>query len=303
VLMLGSAVVLVGMGIANVLLPPAVKRYFPDRIGLLTATYATLMSISTALPALLAAPLADSAGWRFSLGVWSAIAVVALIPWLGLLVRHRTAIAEDVPAIAEPHPVKKLWRSRTAVAIMLSLAVSSIGAYSAFAWLPEILRDVAGVTPVVAGSLLALFSFGGLPASIIAPILVARLRNAGILIYAGVVFFAAGYLGLLLAPSTFTWLWVILIGLGPVLFPVSLVLINLRTRTHAGSVALSGFSQGLGYTLGALGPLTVGLLHDATNGWTLPTILLIATTIPALYSARILGKPSFVEDELAARSH
>lgn len=300
-LLVGSAVVLVGMGIANVLLPPAVKRYFPDRIGLLTSTYATIMSISTALPALLAAPLADSIGWRFSLGVWSAVAMVAMVPWLILLSRHRTATAEADPAVevAPPEVVSRLWRSRTAVAIMLSLAVSSIGAYSAFAWLPEILRDVAGVTPVVAGSLLALFSFAGLPASIIAPILVAKLANSGLTIYAGVALFAVGYLGLLLAPTTLVWLWVFLLGLGPVLFPVSLVLINARTRGHAGSVALSGFSQGIGYTLGALGPLIVGLLHDVTHGWTVPILFLMATTIPAVFAAVVLAKPRFVEDELA----
>ena len=58
VLALGSAVSLAAMGIANVLLPPAVKRYFPDRIGGITAAYVTVMSISTALPAFGAAPIA-----------------------------------------------------------------------------------------------------------------------------------------------------------------------------------------------------------------------------------------------------
>ena len=81
------------------------------------------------------------------------------------------------------------------------------------------------------------------------------MRNVGILVYAGVVFFIVGYLGLLLVPATATWLWVAFAGAGPLLFPLALVLINLRTRTHAGSVALSGFVQGIGYTIGAVGPL------------------------------------------------
>ena len=41
----------------NVLLPPAVKKYFPDRIGLMTALYMTLMSVSATVPALIGSPI------------------------------------------------------------------------------------------------------------------------------------------------------------------------------------------------------------------------------------------------------
>ena len=73
----------------------------------------------------------------------------------------------------------------------------------------------------------------------------------------------------------------LLIGSGSILFPVSLVLINARTRTHGGTVALSGFAQGVAYALGALGPLLVGLLHDASGGWTLPLLFLLAVALVA----------------------
>ena len=305
VLLIGSALALVGMGMGNVLLPPAVKRYFPDRLGLVTATYATLMSISTALPALLAAPLADSIGWRFSLGVWSGLAMVALVPWVILLSRHRASLAatqqEETPELEEPPPalVNRLWRSPAALAITLAFAVSSLNAYASFAWLPEILGDIAGVNAVTGGSLLALFSFAGLPASIIAPILVTRLKNAGWIIHAGVAFFLVGYLGLILAPTAATWLWVLLIGLGPILFPVCLVLINSRTRTHAGSIALSGFAQGIGYTIGAVGPLLVGVLHEISGGWTVPLYFLLATAVTAVIAGVVIGRGRYIEDELA----
>ena len=54
-----------GMGMDNVLLPPLVKRYFPDRIGPVTAVHSVAMSFSTAIPPLLAVPLAVllAAGW------------------------------------------------------------------------------------------------------------------------------------------------------------------------------------------------------------------------------------------------
>lgn len=75
--------------------------------------------------------------------------------------------------------------------------------------------------------------------------------------------------------------------------------INVRTRTHSGTVALSGFAQGTTQALGALGPLLVGLLHDASDGWTLPLLFLLAVTLAATIPAVRLGRPTFVEDELS----
>ena len=304
-LLVGSAVTLVGVGICNVMLPPVVKRYFPDRVGLITAGYATLMSVSTAVPSLLAVPLSDSIGWRFSLAIWAAVAGTALVPWIILLTRHRRAAAvaalDASTAVEAPDGAleRRLWHSAVAVAITITFSVSTLNVYATFAWLPQILVDIVGSTPGEAGTLLAVYAIAGLPASIVAPILVNRLRSPAWVILAGVLFFVAGYLGLLIAPAPLTVLWVLLIGLGPILFPVCLVLINIRTRTHTGSVALSGFAQGIGYTIGALGPLLVGVLHDASGGWTLPLSFLLATSFVAIVGAVVLSRPGLVEDQLA----
>jgi len=303
-LLVGSAIALLGVGICNVMLPPVVKRYFPDRIGFVTATYATLMSVSTALPSVLAVPVSDSLGWRFSLAIWAAVAATALVPWIVLLARHRRDRAaalldeNNEPEAPDAALEGRLWRSPVAVAIAITFSVSTINAYASFAWLPQIIVDIADVGPGVGGNLLAVYSIAGLPASIVAPMLVARLRSPAWLIALGVALFVSGYLGLLFAPGSFTVLWVIFAGMGPVLFPVCLVLINTRTRTHTGSVALSGFAQAVGYTIGAFGPLLVGVLHDATGGWTVPLVFLLVTSLAGLYGAVVLARPGFVEDQL-----
>ena len=303
-LLVGSAIALLGVGICNVMLPPVVKRYFPDRIGFVTATYATLMSVSTALPSVLAVPVSDSLGWRFSLAIWAAVAATALVPWIVLLARHRRDRAAALldensePEAPDAALEGRLWRSPVAVAIAITFSVSTINAYASFAWLPQIIVDIADVGPGVGGNLLAVYSIAGLPASIVAPMLVARLRSPAWLIALGVALFVSGYLGLLFAPGSLTVLWVIFAGMGPILFPVCLVLINTRTRTHTGSVALSGFAQAVGYTIGAFGPLLVGVLHDATGGWTVPLVFLLVTSLAGLYGAVVLARPGFVEDQL-----
>jgi CP family cyanate transporter-like MFS transporter len=301
VLLLGSVIALAGTGIGNVLLPPIVRRYFPDRVALLTAVYVCIVGVSTAVPAALAAPVAEQMGWRFSLGIWSATSVVALVPWLVIIARERRQRLSDAVTV-EPPPtalLTRLWRSRVALSITIAFSTSTMCTYAAFAWLPEILGDIAGSTPTEAGVLLAVTGLVSVPYALIVPLLVARLRNVGWLMGAGIASFALGYLGLLLAPATFTLLWVLLIGSGSILFPVNLVLINSSTRTQGGTVALSGFAQGVAYALGALGPLLVGLLHDVSGGWTLPLLFLLAVDLVTTVPAITLARPAFVEDVLA----
>ena len=298
-LVAGSALALGAMGIANVLLPPVVKRYFNDKIGLVTAIYVTLMSISTAVPALTAAPIADSLGWRTSLGMWSLTAAIAAVPWLLVFVRrHHERPGESAPIVAVPERIRsQLWRSRTAWAIAAAFAISSINAYAMFAWLPTLLVERAGASHVEAGALLALYSFVAVPGSIIAPILVVRLRHPVWIMQSGVAFFLLGYLGLLLAPATATWLWVGLAGMGPILFPVALTLINVRTQSQQTSAALSGFVQGIGYTLAAFAPPLIGVLHEASGGWVVPLVVLSVVAAVAIPTGIALSKPRFVEED------
>lgn len=305
-LLLGSALTLAATGIANVLLPPLVKRYFPDRIGLLTATYATVMTISSAMPALSAAPIADSVGWRVSLGVWALTAVIAVVPWALILARQRraTAAGDAAPELVDAPPALagRLVQSRVALAIAGTFVVTSLNVYAMFAWLPILLVDIAEVTAVQAGALLSLFSFIAIPGSIAAPMLVPRMRKPGWLIQGGVALFIAGYAGLLLAPAAAPWLWVAFIGAGPILFPVCLVLINVRSESQRSSAALSGFAQGIGYGLAALGPLLVGVMHDASGGWTVPLLFLAIVSIAAVPFGVVLSHPRTVEQDLRERA-
>lgn len=302
VLVLGSVIAMAGMGFANIVLPPIIKKYFPDRVGLLTGTYVTLMSISASVPPLIAAPLAEAAGWRVTLGVWAVLAAGALVPWLIVFAQHRGKTrqsAADGAIPAQPQALLgRMHKSRVARALALAFAVTAFNVYGLFAWLPEIVIDTADATPPQAGALLALFGIIGLPLGLLAPFVATRVKNVGWVLAVAVGCYVVGYAGLLLAPGSATWLWVFLVGTGPLVFPLCLVLINLRTRSHEGSIALSGFVQGIAYGIGALGPLLIGLLHDLTDGWTIPLLFLLAITLLTLISAVMLAKPRMVEDEL-----
>lgn len=302
----GTLIALAAAGSGNILLPPIVKRYFPDRVGLVTSLYATAVAAGFTLPPITAYPIADAAGWRMSLAVWAMLAIVSLPPWIAVLVQRRRSMRVPVDAApeleeAEPALLGRIWHSRTAWAITLVFALTSFQAYSLFAWLPQLLVDQVGVSALEAGLLLGFWGVLGMAASFTAPILVARLSNVGWVMHFGAAGFVLGYLGLLFAPSVSPWLWMTLCGVGQIIFPACLALINLRTRTHDGSIALSAFVQSIGYLIAALGPLLIGLLHDVTSGWGASLALLSAAALLFIYFGIVLRKPRFVEDEIAFR--
>jgi MFS transporter, CP family, cyanate transporter len=273
-----------------------------------TAAYVTILTLGATSPAVLAAPVAHAAGWRVSVGVWALVAFLGLLPWIGIVLQNRRtsaalALAADLeggaPLIVPPsHMVHGIWHSRTAWVVAIVFSVTSFNAYSMFAWMPEILITTAGQTPVQAGALLGYYSALGIPFALLAPVLAARMKNIGLIIELGAAFLVAGNLGLMLAPAAAPLLWVTLVGCGQVIFPVCLVLINLRARTQVGSVTLSGFSQGVSYAIAAAGPLMIGLLFDWTGSWAGGFALLLASAVVVAVGGHLLRKPRFVEDDL-----
>ncbi len=282
-LLAATAGVFAAVGVANVLIPAVVKKYFPERVGLMTTVYTTTMAVATFTPPLVAVPLSDAVGWRGSFAVWAFVAGAAVLPWIVTALRARAG-RDDIVEEPRASVISRVVRVPQAWALVLTFAVNSSVAYGMFAWMPTILIDTAGVDAATAGSLLALFSFMGLPVSLVVPLLVARLRRTTPFYAVAVVGGLVGVAGLLFAPNAATVLWVVLIGLPPLMFPMVLVLFGLRTRSHETAVALSGFVQSLGYALAALVPLAIGVSHEATGGWNAGLLVLggvIAAVVPA----------------------
>jgi CP family cyanate transporter-like MFS transporter len=303
-LALGTLTALVGMGFANVAMPPAVRKYFPDRVSTMTAIYMSVMSVSAFLPALIAVPVAGVVTWRGSLLQWALFAIIALIPWVLEYRSHRNDTSFEAPEasarVRKVHP----WHSPTAWAVGIVLAVSSITGYAMYAWMPVILIDIAEVTPAQSGALLALFAGIGLPLAFVTPGLAKRMgRHAHWLVTISSLFYLVGYLGLLFAPDHLIWLWVAIVGTGCLEFPLALTLVNLRTENVRSSMALSGFAQIVAYVSAALAPPLMGIIYGSTHSWTVVLITLlvvsVALNVPA---ALILRRNRTVDAELTPKA-
>jgi MFS transporter, CP family, cyanate transporter len=285
-----------GVGVGNVLMPALIKKYFPSAIALMTTVYISSLSLATLVPPVLAVPIAEAAGWRVSLGVWAAVGALAALPWLVLLVRERRARGRDAIEEASPAVLGRLLRLPVTWALVGGMLVTSATVYSMFAWLPSLVQERAGVDAATAGGMLGVFGGMGLPFALVVPIVAERFGAIRSIVWAAVLPGLVGVAGMLWAPASAPWLWVLLMSLPTAFFPLVLVLFGLRTRDHATTVALSGVAQSIGYAAGALFPIVMGALHEASHGWESSLWVLAALFVLALPIGLVAARPGTVEE-------
>ena len=296
VFLLLSLLSLAGMATANVLLPSLVKLHFPDHIGLMTSIYSTALAIGLTSASVLTVPISEAYdGWRSGLLVWSVTAAIAVLPWLGL-VGHDRRPEETEGRIG----LLDVARTRLGWLMALFFGLQSLQAYSIFGWFAQLYRD-AGFSAHTAGLLLGVITGISIPLSFLIPWLVSRMHDQTLLMCLVMGCYPLGYLGLMIAPASGAWAWAVLVGIGTTTFPLILTLIGLRARTSAGTAALSGFAQSVGYLIAGIGPFGIGLLNDLSGGWTVPLIALLVLTVPQLVIGLAVSRPAFIEDELVRR--
>ncbi|MFI7279708.1 MFS transporter [Micromonospora chersina] len=298
VFVLTSALALAGIAVANILLPMLVKQHFPHRTGLVTGAYTMALTVGTTVAAASAVPVAHAFGsWRAGLGVWAGLAALAVLPWVPLALRARAARRTPAPAVAAAGPTRvRPARTRLGWAMAVYFGAQSLSGYAIMGWLAQLFRD-AGYAPEAAGLLLAGVTALGVPVALMMPALAGRLPTLRPLVLSLTVFSTAAYIGLALAPHGLAPLWVLLLALGQGAFPLILTTIGLRARTAEGTVALSAFAQSTGYVIAALGPLLVGILYEATGGWTAPIGFLLVALAVQTAAGMVIARPRHIEDE------
>jgi CP family cyanate transporter-like MFS transporter len=283
-LLVGTVVVGAGIAVANVLLPGVIKRDFPGRVGLMTGLYSMTLFAGPALAAGVTVPIQHAAnlGWRPALAMWGLLAVVALAVWAPQLRRHTRIPAAEARSAA--HPVRGLWRHPVAWLVTGYMGLQSLGYYATAAWLPTILIS-AGMDPGTAGWMLSFSSLLGIAGAFLAPMLASRGVRPGALAVGGAVLCAIAFGGLLLAPTAGAYLWMALLGLGQgTAISLALLFIVQRAPDTRHAAQLSSMAQSFGYTLAAAGPLALGAVHQLTNGWTVPLLLVVVLLVPQAFA-------------------
>lgn len=274
-----SVLALLGMGIGNVVVPPMVKSYFPNRVGLMSTVHVGLLQLGTFVPPLVAVPLASHFEWRGSLLVWAASAAVGVAVWTVIVVLRPAPRAQVSATVVGGSELLRLVRTRRAWALMTMTGLTSFNNFILFTWLPTLLTR-SGFDPVFAGAMLALVTAIPLVLGFVLPLLAQKLLTAAPIVAAFCACLAAGYLGLWLVPAVAPVLWTILLGIGISTFPLALTLITLRSRSAEASAALSGFVQGGGYLMAATGPLIFAFLIQSFDAmWPAYAVVLASTAV------------------------
>jgi CP family cyanate transporter-like MFS transporter len=295
-LFVGTLVSLIGLAIGNVLMPGLIRQHFADHITTVTAGYVTMLSLGAAVASGLSIPIENFVGgsWRTVFTIWAAVSVIALMPWLLVAYGSRSAATTRRGSAV---PVRALVRSPLAWAMAVLFGVQSAQVYVVIGWFGQVLLD-SGIGAVKMGALLSVAPAIGIALSLAVPILLRRQQLALPLILLFVLCYVLGYLGLVLAPVGGAWVWMALIGTGGGAFPTVLTLVALRARTADGVIALSAFTQCVGYLMAAMGPLVFGLFHRAGGSWDPSLILMMVLLIPMAAVGFKLARHRFVEDEI-----
>jgi CP family cyanate transporter-like MFS transporter len=280
-----------GIALINVLIPVVIKGSFPTRVGLMTGIYTAALQGGGALGSAVTPGLEEPlGGWRMALAAWAAIAVLALLAWLPASRRHRSSWAVSTELTGKP---RSLLGSRLAWTVTLFFGCQAFLAYIVMGWLPQIFID-NGIGKVQAGILVGLVSLIGVPvALIISPLAARATHQSGWIVALGVLGFA-GAVGLLVAPAAAPWVWSVLIGVGMSAFSIALTVIALRARTAEDTAQLSGMAQGFGYLFAGLGPFLFGLLHDVSDGWTVPFAMFLVVYVVQIVAGAVAGRNRYV---------
>lgn len=278
-LFIGTAVLGMAISICNVLLPSLIKREFPARIGLMTGVYSISMNLFGAIASGISVPIAIGLGfgWQGALGIWGILSFVSILFWLPQLKRRQRKTAAPRNQSDDSHV--NLWRSPLAWQVTLFMGIQSMVFYVLIAWLPEILMQ-QGIGSDQSGWLLSVMQLALLPFTFIVPIIAGRMSSQRSLVAITSIFLLTGTLGLLYGSPNFIVLWIIFLGTGGgFAFSLSMMFFGLRTKNAHQAAELSGMAQSVGYLLAATGPTLFGYLHDATNSWTVPLLILVGASV------------------------
>lgn len=277
-LYIGTAVIGLAIAVCNVLLPSLIKREFPTKIGLMTGVYSISMNLLGATASGISVPIAIHLGfgWQGALGIWGILSFLSILTWLPQM-KRRNRNTNNVHNNAEISRVN-VWSSVIAWQVSLFMGLQSLLFYVLIAWLPEILK-VQGISSDQSGWLLTIMQLSLLPFTFIVPVIAGRMSSQRSLVIISSGLFLSGTLGLLYGSVNLIVLWVILLGIGGgFAFSLAMMFFSLRTENSQQAAELSGMAQSVGYLLAAIGPTLFGFIHDATNSWTIPLIILVGAS-------------------------
>lgn len=262
-LYIGATLAGAAIATGNVLLPGVVKRDFPKTAAIMTGLYTMALCGGAAAAAGFTIPIEHMLGgsWNLALAFWALPAALVLALWLPQALRAKHNVAHS------GFQVIGLWKDKLAWQVTLFMGLQSSMAYVVFGWLAPILRE-QGLSATVAGGLVSFSIMVQVVTCLAIPSIVVRQKSQSLLNVVLCMSAALPLIGFLYLPQWSFWLLAIIQGFGQGgLIAAAMMVIVLRSPDSHTAAHLSGMAQCIGYTLASIGPLVVGLIHNATGSF------------------------------------
>ena len=270
----------VGITVGNVLLPGLTKKYFPEKLGVMTGFYAVVMNVSASLAAGISYPILNTniGGEKFSTGlavnIWLIISVLNIVIYAIITKNSKSEriVKDKKTGVTGYLKSLKMW------SVMLSMGLQSALFYCSVSWFAEIMIS-KGFTPSEAGLLLSISQFAQFPSTFLVPVLAEKIKNKLIIPIFITLGYVASLIGMVYIQGNFALMtiYIVLFALaGGGSFSYVMYLFSAKSKNEEEAADISGLAQAGGYWLAAIFPPLLGYIRDVLN-WDVAIYILIVT--------------------------
>ncbi|WP_228444519.1 MFS transporter [Macrococcoides canis] len=289
-LFIGMLLIGIGIAFGNVLAPVFIKVSFPLHLGIVTALYTVIMNIFGAISSAVAAPLAQSFSYQFSLRAILFITILAFISWIYVLKSSKEADIPDVPDTS-----LNIWKSKLAWHITLFMGGQSVIFYSLINWLPLLLKQ-EGVDPAITGGYLTILQIAIIIFTFIVPMIAAKHADQVKLGWINGLLYIIAMLGIIFINHNYILIFMIMLGIAAGMsFGLVNTFFSIKVKHSETAKKLSGMAQSVGYLLAAISVMLFGVLHDITGNWNLSLYLLLADALMLLIVGVLAGRNQTID--------
>jgi len=251
----GSALLTLSIALAQPPLAVLIRRWFPDGIARASSLYGNGLLMGNVVGASLSPYMSRALGWRGMFLVWAGVALVGVVLWVRFTPRDQAA--------APPANLRAIARDPRVWLVAALFTFQNLVYYTVATWLPFLINDRGPAE--VATTFLFLNFIPIVPLFALSFVRWQYALSTTFYVVAGGLA-AVGSLGLLLGLTDLIRPLAFMVGLGTAAaFVASIALPPLIARDESEASTYSAVMYTVGYLLAFTGPISAGILVDATG--------------------------------------
>jgi CP family cyanate transporter-like MFS transporter len=257
----------VAIAIVGVLLSGFIKRNFPRHTASMMGVYSVGLAIGSSLSAGFTIPIQGllRGSWSSALGMWSVLAVLALLFWWPVALKGTKNIKAETTSQGEG---KIPWKNKRAWLFTIIFGLQAALFYSVITWLAPIAEEM-GMTKVYAGIAVTVFTLVQMLGGVTIPIAINYFNHSRKLWLIGCsVITLIGLVFLIFSDVINLWVSIAFLGIGlGGLLPLSMMLPLDEASTPNDASAWTALVLTGGYIFAGCIPPLIGRIHDMTNDY------------------------------------